>query len=187
MENKPQVLQFNATLLKPKNSAEDFVAFVVIPKEISQVFPRRGRTGADIHVNQYTFQAILEPDGQLSHWLKIDHQTFASAKLAFAEHYIFEITPVLEQPEPVVPDDFDQALANCIGARQVWLDTTTIARIDWIHWIESAKQAKTRAKRIADACNMLKEGKSRVCCFDTSGFYSKVFKLPACVDSKSIK
>jgi len=54
-------------------------------------------------------------------------------------------------------------------ARATWEATTTIARIDWIHWIESAKQAKTRASRIADAADMLASGKKRVCCFDPSG------------------
>ena len=52
----------------------------------------------------------------------------------------------------------------------------TIARLDWIHWITSAKQLKTRAKRIGDACDMLASGKKRVCCFDQSGYYSKVLQ-----------
>jgi hypothetical protein len=54
--------------------------------------------------------------------------------------------------------------------------------MDWIHWITSAKQAKTRAKRIRDACAMLAAGKSRVCCFDQSGFYSKAFRAPEGAD-----
>jgi hypothetical protein len=50
--------------------------------------------------------------------------------------------------------------------------------VDWIHWIESAKQAKTRAKRVRTACEMLAAGKKRVCCFDPSGYYSKAFRAP---------
>ncbi len=42
-------------------------------------------------------------------------------------------------------------------------------RIDWIHWIESARQARTLLKRMADAGDMLASGKKRVCCFDPSG------------------
>lgn len=53
-----------------------------------------------------------------------------------------------------------------------------VARVDWIHWIVSAKQAQTRAKRISDACEMLASGERRVCCFDPSGFYSKAFGAP---------
>lgn len=60
----------------------------------------------------------------------------------------------------------------------IWNDTTTLARVDWVHWIVSAKQAKTRAQRIESACEMLASGKKRVCCFDPSGYYSKALSAP---------
>lgn len=37
--------------------------------------------------------------------------------------------------------------AGVPGVREVWSDITPAARRDWIHWIESAKQAETCAKR----------------------------------------
>ncbi len=83
-----------------------------------------------------------------------------------------------QEPEPELPSDFAQALATAPESQATWNATTTIARIDWIHWITSAKQAKTRTKRINDACDMLASGKKRVCCFDPSGFYSKSFSAP---------
>jgi hypothetical protein len=54
--------------------------------------------------------------------------------------------------------------------------------VDWIHWITSARQPATRSKRIADACDMLASGKRRVCCFDSSGHYSKTFAAPEAAD-----
>jgi len=75
-----------------------------------------------------------------------------------------------------------EALAAVPEARKVWNDTTPIARLDWIHWITSARQSKTRAKRISDACDMLAAGKRRVCCFDESGYYSKTFRAPEAAD-----
>lgn len=60
-----------------------------------------------------------------------------------------------------------------------------LARVDWIHWIVSAKQAKTRAKRISDACSKLAAGERRVCCFDVSGFYSKALKAPMAADPEN--
>jgi len=85
---------------------------------------------------------------------------------------------VKKEPEPDIPPDFQEALAATPEARKVWNNTTTIARVDWIHWITSAKQLKTRAKRIGDACDMLASGKKQVCCFDQSGYYSKAFRAP---------
>jgi uncharacterized protein YdeI (YjbR/CyaY-like superfamily) len=89
---------------------------------------------------------------------------------------------VEQEPEPEIPSDLQEALAAAPEARAVWDDTTTIARLDWIHWITSAKQSKTRAKRISDACDMLASGKRRVCCFDPSGYYSKAFSAPKAAD-----
>jgi uncharacterized protein YdeI (YjbR/CyaY-like superfamily) len=89
-----------------------------------------------------------------------------------------ELSPVGIEPDPDVPSDFKEALMAAPDARKVWESTTTVARLDWIHWIVTAKQSKTREKRIKDACDMLAHGKKRVCCFDPSGFYSKAFKAP---------
>ena len=91
---------------------------------------------------------------------------------------ILEIAPAAEEPEPTVPPDLRKALAAAPKARALWTDITPNARRDWIHWITSAKQPETRARRIKNACSMLAAGKRRVCCFDRSGFYDKSMSAP---------
>ncbi|WP_406827793.1 YdeI/OmpD-associated family protein [Microbulbifer sp. ARAS458-1] len=171
--------EFSAKLLRPKSSegAENW-AFVILPGEVSATLPRRGRTSVDGSINGHEFRALLEPDGKKSHWLKIDKDLMKSAGAVHGDIAEFEIEAVEQEPEPEVPADLKQALTASPQSKAIWDATTTIARIDWIHWVESAKQAKTRTKRIQDACNMLAEGKKRVCCFDTSGFYSKALSAP---------
>jgi uncharacterized protein YdeI (YjbR/CyaY-like superfamily) len=66
---------------------------------------------------------------------------------------------VEQEPEPQVPSELVDALQAFPEAIVTWENTTTIARLDWIHWITSAKQASTRTKRINDACDMLASGK----------------------------
>ncbi|KUM52575.1 YdeI/OmpD-associated family protein [Rheinheimera sp. EpRS3] len=175
--------EFAATVLSPAQPGDALLqAFVVLPKEASEKLPRRGRTTVTGHINGVAFQATLEPDGQLSHWLALNDKLLDAAGADFGSVASFDIKAVEQEPEPEVPTDLQQALVASAEARAVWHDTTTIARLDWIHWITSAKQAKTRAKRISDACNMLAEGKRRVCCFDPSGFYSKAFSAPKAAD-----
>ena len=99
-----------------------------------------------------------------------------------------EIAPVTpdQEPEPKVPADLRKALAAAATkAREVWSDITRIARRDWIHWIVSAKQAETRARRIEKACDMLAKGKRRPCCFDRSGMYDKSLSCPFAEDESS--
>lgn len=175
--------RFDATILRPaKLSADGPPAFVVLPKDASKTLPRRGRTTVLGAVNGYGFQTTLEPDGQLSHWLPLNDALLAAAKVNIGELATFEIAPVAQEPEPAVPADLQEALAAAPAAHTVWMNTTTIARVDWIHWVTSAKQPATRAKRIRDACDKLACGKRRVCCFDPSGYYSRALSAPKAAD-----
>jgi len=178
--------RFETKLLKPANPGKDNAwSFIVLPKTVSEKLPRRGRTTVSGTINGHPFQATLEPDGQLSHWLKVDKELARAANAKAGHTVTLEIAPVESEPEPQIPPDLGAALAACPEAKAVWDDTTTIARLDWIHWITTAKQQKTREKRILSACDMLASGKRRVCCFDPSGFYSKSLSAPESVDSVS--
>ncbi|APO83329.1 YdeI/OmpD-associated family protein [Pseudomonas sp. GD03817] len=171
--------RFEAKLLRPAKPGDDTSwAFAVLPRDASERFPRRGRTTAEGTINGHPFRATLEPDGQLSHWLKVGRELLDAAGVAVGDIVTLELTPVKKEPEPDIPADFEEALAASPEARKVWNNTTTIARVDWIHWITSAKQLKTREKRMGDACDMLATGKKQVCCFDPSGYYSKAFRAP---------
>ena len=170
---------FQTKLLNPlKSDNETPWAFVILPKNVSEILPRRGRTSVVAKINGHGFTATLDPDGQLSHWLKVSKELQNTAGVMAGDLVTLEIEPVEKEPEPDMPFDLQQALATTPAAQSVWEDITTIARLDWIHWITSAKQDKTRVKRIKDACNMLSERKRRGCCFDTSGFYSKALGSP---------
>lgn len=180
MANKDTHSQFKARLLRPKKPGDDEAwAFVVLPKDASAKLPRRGRTSVDGTLNGTPFSALLlEPDGQKSHWLRLDSGLLEASGAEPDEVAEFEIAAVAQEPEPAVPEDLDQALQASPEALATWEATTTLARVDWIHWVVTAKQAKTRAKRINDALDKLASGEKRVCCFDPSGFYSKALSAP---------
>lgn len=74
-------------------------------------------------------------------------------------------TSVKKKPEPKVPLDFRKALEAVPKAKIQWKSLTPIARRDFITWIESAKQAETRQRRIQKACSILPAGKRRPCCY----------------------
>ena len=183
MPTKPPTSQFEAELYSPKQKGEsDFWAFLLLPKSASETLPRRGRTSVEGQINGHPFQVRLEPDGQLSHWMKVSEELQASAGISPGDIVTVELSPVLEEPEPDLPQDLSDALAEAPEAHGTWEATTTIARVDWIHWIESAKQEKTRVKRVHSACDMLTKSKKRVCWFDSSGHYSKSLQAPKRAD-----
>ena len=74
---------FKTKLLRPAKPGNDGSwAFLVLPKTASNQLPRRGRTTVTGTLNGYPFQATLEPDGQLSHWLKVSEQLREAAGAA---------------------------------------------------------------------------------------------------------
>jgi hypothetical protein len=174
------LIRFKAKLFRPAESEKDGSwTFLVLPKNASAKLPSRGITPIEGTINGFAFQATLEPDGQKSHWLKVDRKLCEAAGADAGSIVTLEIAPAGKETEPEVPPDLKKALAAAAPkARTLWSDITPNARRDWIHWITSAKQADTRARRIKNACSMLAAGKRRVCCFDRSGFYSKSFSAP---------
>ena len=64
-----------------------------------------------------------------------------------------------------VPADLKKALASDPQALAAWEDITPLARNEWICWIQSARKAETRSRRIAWGCSSLKDGERRPCCW----------------------
>ena len=172
-------IRFTATLLRLAGTTKvGSWTFLTLPKNASARLPSRGMTTVKGTINGFRFRATLEPDGQKGHWLKVDRKLSEAAGADAGDVVTLEIAPMEEEPEPTIPADLRKALAAAPKARALWTDITPVARRDWIHWITSAKQAETRARRVVNACSMLAAGKRRVCCFDRSGFYSKSFSSP---------
>lgn len=166
-------IKFKATLLQPAEPKGATWRFLVLPKAASAKLPTRSMVTVDGTLAGQPFQATLQPDGQGSHWLKVENELCKAAGAEAGEAIELEIAPVEKEPEPNVPPDLRKALAANPAAQATWKDITPVARRDWIHWITSGKKAETRVKRIGVACDKLACGNRRACCFDRSGLYSR--------------
>ena len=177
MTKPPSRIRFRTKLLRPaENTNPGSWSFLILPKTASAKLPSRSVEAIEGTINGFPFYAMLQPDGQKRHWLKVDRKLREGAGANDGDVVTLEIGPT--NREPKVPADLRMALAASPKAKALWSDITVLARRDWIHWINSAKQAETRARRIKSTCSMLAGGKRRVCCFDRSGFYSKEFSAP---------
>jgi Bacteriocin-protection, YdeI or OmpD-Associated/Domain of unknown function (DUF1905) len=187
MNKTASKIRFKAKLLPPAESEKaDSWTFLVLPKNASAKLPSRGMTAIEGTINGFPLQAVLEPDGQKSHWLKVSRKLSEGAGADAGDIVTLEIAPAPEEPEPEVPADLRKALAAAaLKVRAVWSDITPIARRDWIHWITSAKQPETRTRRVKNACSMLAAGKRRPCCFDRSGFYGKSLSAPKAANAET--
>lgn len=65
----------------------------------------------------------------------------------------------------VAGDDLQSALRADPKVLQIWKNLTPLGRNEFICWVEDAKQATTRQRRIARSCDELLQGKRRPCCW----------------------
>ena len=109
-------------------------------------------TAIEGSINGFHFKATLQPDGQKSHWLKIDRKLREAAAAEVGDIVTLEITPASEEPEPEVPTDLREALAAATPkARKLWFDVTPIARRDWIQ-MDHIHQAGRDARALNQKC-----------------------------------
>lgn len=64
-----------------------------------------------------------------------------------------------------MPPDFKQALRASPKALEIWEGISVKARNEWICWVITVKQEKTRTDHIKRASTELTKGKKRPCCW----------------------
>ncbi len=171
-------IQFQATLRAPggKDKGAGWT-FLRLPEEASSRLWSRGMVAVEGTFQGVPFAAVLEPDGEGGHWLRLDAELSRGAKVG--DTVTLVVAPATVEPEPDVPEGLRTELDRATDlARETWSAITPAARRDWVSWIVSAKKPETRAKRTAVAVDKLSKGDRRPCCFDRSGMYGKGLSCP---------
>ncbi|MBI1650876.1 YdeI/OmpD-associated family protein [Hyphomicrobium sulfonivorans] len=74
-------------------------------------------------------------------------------------------------------EDIQAAVRSNPEVLTLWENLTPLGRNEFICWIDDAKQATTRQRRIARACDELLEGSKRPCCW--AGCIHRTDKAPS--------
>src|SRR5215218_8465172 len=106
-----------------------------LPKSASAQLPSRGMTMVEGTINGFPFQSALEPDGKGSHWFRVDETMSDGAGADAGDTVMVAVEPAREWTEPQLPEDLKSALAADPQVESLWMDCTTLARWDWIRWI----------------------------------------------------
>lgn len=177
--NSSTQFRFKTKLSRPSKTAKLAAStlLVIFPKKVAVQLAKLGATKVDGTLNGLPFpRAALKRDEEENYYIGINRTLREAADVKMDDVVTMEIIPVVEVPEVKMPKDLQQALAQAPKAHALWSDITDLARRDWILWIESAKRAETRARRIENCCLMLASGKRRVCCFDSYGTRMKLLE-----------
>src|SRR5438270_8937175 len=138
-----------------------------LPEEASGKLPSRGQVTVRGTINGHAFQTVLEPDGCMGHWMRIDGKLQQNAVLSPGDTASLEIEALKDWPEPNVPQDLETALAAAPQEIQdLWKDITPMARWEWVRWVNATQNPDTRKRRVEVSISKMKSGKRRPCCFN---------------------
>jgi hypothetical protein len=161
-------IRFDATLY-----TIDKRTILRLPEKASGRLPSRGQVAVQGTINGHGFHAVLEPDGDFGHWMRIDGKLQKAAALGAGDTATFEIEAIKDWPEPNVPQDLETALAAAPQKIQkLWKGITPMARWEWVRWVNATPNPDTRKRRVEVSVSKMKSGKRRPCCFN----------LAACTD-----
>jgi hypothetical protein len=105
-----------------------------------------------------------EPGARLSHVVLLKQESDVDAELKgwLAKAYELGAGKIARAETAETPADVAKALKSSANATATWRACTDAMRRDWVLWIESAKQAETRARRIGQAVEKLEAGKKKM-------------------------
>ena len=161
---KEAAIRFDATL-----SAIGTSIVVQLPGTASKRLPSRGQVAVRGTINGAGFQAVLEPDGNSGHWMRVDDTLRHAAGIGAGDTAALDIEVTRDWPEPSVPRDLAAALAGAPQKIQnLWNEITPMARWEWVRWINATKNPDTRTRRVEVSISKMQGGKRRPCCFNLS-------------------
>src|SRR6185436_2274892 len=99
MSKTASKIRFTAKLLQPAETAKaDSWTFLTLPKDASKKLPSRGMTTVEGAINGISFRETLEPDGQKSHWLKVNRKLSKAAGANAGDEVTLELASEALEP-----------------------------------------------------------------------------------------
>jgi Bacteriocin-protection, YdeI or OmpD-Associated/Domain of unknown function (DUF1905) len=132
-----------------------------LPKFSSAKFGTRGMVRVIGKINGFPIRTSVQPSGKGTHVMMVNKLMQVGAKAGPGDR-VRVVLKLDTKPRVVkVPADLLKAINASAKAKALFADITSRAREDWVQWIKEAKQAETRARRIALAVKLLEAGKRR--------------------------
>jgi len=104
-----------------------------LPPEASSKLPSRGVVMVRGTINDVPFTAVLEPDGQGSHWFRVSDVVAAAAHADVGEKASVVVELSGDWVKPELPADLGATLQSH-GLSTLWDSLSPMAQWAWIRW-----------------------------------------------------
>lgn len=130
-----------------------------IPFDVGKLWGTKARLSVRGRMNGYAFRSSIFPDGKGGHTMMVNKAMQQGAKASPGAAVKMELAPDTAPRTVSAPRDLKRALAREKAAAEFFANLSPSAKKMYVDWIAGAKQAETRARRIAKAVGMLRAGK----------------------------
>ena len=129
-----------------------------VPQEVVASLGQRKRPPVRVTIGDYTYRSTVAVYGD-DYFLPLNAQNRTNAGVAAGDQIDVEIELDTEPREVTVPADLASALDQDAQANEQFAGLSFSHKREYVNWIEEAKRAETRERRIAKALEMLREGR----------------------------
>lgn len=131
-----------------------------IPREVVERLGQRKRPPVRVTIGGHTYRSTVAVYGD-EFFLPLNAQNRTRAGVAAGDEVDVDVELDTEPREVAVPADLTSALEGDAQARRHFDGLSYSHRREYVTWIEDAKRAETRRRRIASAVGMLREGRTQ--------------------------
>jgi hypothetical protein len=143
---------FHAMLLTVENTQ---ALQVIIPFDVYKVFGTRARLAVKGTINGFPFRSSIFPMGDGKFYMVINKEMREGSGARAGKSAAFVIEKDDEPRTITPPDDFALALKANKAAQSAWDKLSYTHKREYVGAIEEAKKPETRARRIANAVEMI--------------------------------
>ncbi len=151
----PERLEFEAVV-----EAEGPGAFVQLPDHTAERFGTRARFPVSATFNGVEYRGSTMPTGDGRFCLGLTKAVRAEAGVAVGDPVRVTVERDTEERTVEAPDDLATALATHPEAARRFEQLSYTHRKEYVDWLESAKRADTRARRVQKAVEMIAGGEA---------------------------
>jgi hypothetical protein len=133
--------------------------YLVIPFDVEKAFGSKGNVPVKGTFDGAAFTGTAMPLGRGRHMLVVNKEVRDKIRKEKGD----VVTVVVEQDAAErtihTPDDFARAIESNAKAREQYAGFSNSKKKEYVEWIEGAKQAETRARRIAQGVELIAQGR----------------------------
>jgi Domain of unknown function (DUF1905)/Bacteriocin-protection, YdeI or OmpD-Associated len=152
------VYSFESVLVRPDGVGT--WTYLNIPPDVSAALGSKGQVRVKGTVNACPYRSTVLPMGDGSHYLVVGKEIRDHIHAQQGDTVLVTLELDLEERRVVLPEDFEAAFANHPQARAEFDKLSYSHQKEYGDWIQGARKAETRLRRIETMLESLPAGKN---------------------------